>query len=173
MLRAFLVLLALLAPLATLRADDGVNPGTQTRYIIIDRLVWREEKGIVALNSSFTVAQTADRLRTLIELKGLTVYAEIDQAAEAKRAGRTLPPMRLILFGGPTLATPLLPEAPTLGIDLPWSILVYGVPGGGTIIVYEDPAWVARRHEIAEGSGEIRRAASLLDEIARTAGSAS
>ncbi len=165
------LLLALLSPALPLHAQGiGDDTDTQTRFIIVDRFVVQEEVGIIKLGSSFDVPQTVDRLRTLIELKGMSIYAEIDHALEAKRAGRTLPPMRLLLFGGPTAMTPLLPEAPTLGLDLPYAILVYRVAGGNTVIAYDDPEWLARRHGINIETSEIRRIAGMLDDIARSAG---
>jgi uncharacterized protein (DUF302 family) len=173
MIRAvhFVLLFALLSfawPQPT-AADD--NSGPQTRFIIVNRYVVLQGDGIVALRSSFNVPMTVDRLRTLIELKGMTVYAEIDHQLEAKRAGRTMPPMRLLLFGGPTAMTPLLPEAPTLGLDLPYALLVYELPGTGTVIAYDNPEWLAQRHGISVETGEIRRIGGVIEEIARAAGS--
>lgn len=162
-------LLLLVAPLRATDADDGT--GTRTQFIIVNRYVVLEGDGIVALPSTFTVPQTVDRLRTLIELKGMSVYAEIDHQLEAKRAGRTMRPMRLLVFGGPTLMTPLLPEAPTLGLDLPYTMLVYDLPGTGTVIAYDNPEWLAERHGISADSDEIRRIAGVLEEIVRAAGS--
>jgi uncharacterized protein (DUF302 family) len=163
-----LALLSLAAPLGAQGVNDTTE--TQTRFIIVDRLVVQEEIGIIKLGSSFDVPQTVDRLRTLIELKGLSIYAEIDHQLEAKRAGRTMPPMRLLLFGGPTAMTMLLPEARTLGLDLPYTILVYRGDSGGTIIAYDDPAWLARRHGINDETSEVRRIAGVLNDIARSAG---
>jgi len=152
-------------------ADD--NADMRTRFIIVDRLVFEEQIGIVRLGSSFDVAQTVERLRTLIELKGMSVYADIDHALEAKRAGRTMPPMRLLLFGGPTAMTPLLPEARTLGLDLPYAVLVYRTDAGKTVIAYDDPEWLARRHGINVESSEVRRIDGVLAEIVRAAGGGS
>lgn len=150
-------------------ADDGT--GTRTQFIIVNRLVVLEGDGINRLRSTFNVPQTVDRLRTLIELKGMTVYAEIDHQLEAKRAGRTMPPMLLLVFGGPTAMTPLLPDAPTLGLDLPYTMLVYELPGTGTVIAYDDPAWLAQRHGLNVETDEIRRVGGALEEIVRAAGS--
>ena len=152
----------------TISADD--DAGTQTRFIIVNRYVVLQGDGIVALRSSFNVPMTVDRLRTLIELKGMTIYADIDHQLEAKRAGRTLPPMRLLVFGGPTAMTPLLPEAPTLGLNLPYRLLVYAVPGTGTVIAYDDPEWLAERHGLIAETDEIQRVAGVLEEIVRAAG---
>lgn len=173
MIRAvhFVLLFALLsfAWPRTIAADDESGP--QTRFIIVNRYVVLQGDGIVAFRSNFNVPMTVDRLRTLIELKGMTVYAEIDHQLEAKRAGRTMGPMRLLLFGGPTAMTPLLPEAPTLGLDLPYALLVYDLPGTGTVIAYDDPEWLAQRHGLNVETDEIRRVGGVIDEIVRAAGS--
>ena len=161
-------LLSLAIPLRATDADDGT--GTRTQFIIVNRLVVLEGDGINALRSTFTVPQTVDRLRTLIELKGMTIYADIDHQLEAKRAGRTMPPMRLLVFGGPTAMTPLLPEAPTLGLDLPYTMLVYDVPGTGTVIAFDDPEWLAQRHGLNVETDEIRRIGGVLNDIVRAAG---
>jgi len=152
----------------TIAADDGT--GTQTRFIIVNRYIVLQGDGIIAFRSNFTVPMTVDRLRTLIELKGMSIYADIDHQLEAKRAGRTMGPMRLLLFGGPTAMTPLLPEAPTLGLDLPYTLLVYDLPGTGTVIAYDDPEWLAQRHGLNVETDEIRRIDGVLDEIVRAAG---
>ena len=159
---------ALAWPAAPLRADNA-GDGVTTRFVIIDRPVFLEDDGIVGMISAFTVDQTIERLRTLIGLKGLAVYAQIDQAAEAAKAGRSMPPMELILFGGPSLGAALIPDAPSLGIDLPFAMLVYRNEEGRTILAYEDAAWLARRHAIREDHNEIRRAGDILDELARSA----
>jgi uncharacterized protein (DUF302 family) len=161
--------LLLLAWPHMLAADDGT--GTRTQFIIVNRYVVLEGSGINTLPSSFNVPMTVDRLRTLIELKGMSIYAEIDHQLEAKRAGRTMPPMLLLVFGGPTVMTPLLPDAPTLGLDLPYTMLVYELPGTGTVIAYDDPAWLAQRHGLIAETDEIRRVGGVLEEIVRAAGS--
>jgi uncharacterized protein (DUF302 family) len=148
---------------------DNAGDGAATRYIIIERPVLLEDDGIVGMISAFTVDQTIERLRTLIGLKGLAVYAQIDQAAEAAKAGRNMPPMELILFGGPSLGAALVPDAPSLGIDLPFAMLVYRNAAGRTILAYEDAGWLARRHAIREDNNEIRRAGDILEELARSA----
>ncbi|MDZ4737919.1 MAG: DUF302 domain-containing protein [Rhodospirillaceae bacterium] len=174
--RAFAGFAALVFALALIAAwlsgsvrADVYGDGVTTRYIIIERPVLLEDDGIVGMISAFTVDQTIERLRTLIGLKGLAVYAQIDHAAEAAKAGRTMPPMELILFGGPSLGAALVPDAPSLGIDLPFAMLVYRNDEGRTILAYEDADWLARRHAIREDNSEIRRAGDILEELARTA----
>ena len=158
-----LLSIALPRPIA---ADD-----TRTQFIIVNRYIVLEGDGINALPSTFNVPMTVDRLRTLIELKGMTIYADIDHQLEAKRAGRTMRPMRLLVFGGPTAMTMLLPEAPTLGLDLPYTMLVYDVPGTGTVIAYDNPKWLAQRHGLKVDTDEVRRIDGVLEEIVRAAGS--
>ncbi|MEH1919566.1 DUF302 domain-containing protein [Nostoc sp.] len=51
---------------------------------------------------------TIDRLEAILQAKGITVFARIDQQTEAEKVGLSLPPTQLLLFGNPKLAR-LLP----------------------------------------------------------------
>ncbi|MEX0808849.1 MAG: DUF302 domain-containing protein [Dongiaceae bacterium] len=167
---AFVLALAFITawPSEAVRADSP-GDGVTTRFIVIERPILLEDDGIVGMISAFTVDQTIERLRTLIGVKGLAVYAQIDQAAEVAKAGRSMPAMELILFGGPTMGVALIPDAPSLGIDLPMAMLVYRNTEGRTIVAYEDAGWLARRHAIREDNNEIRRVGDILEELARSA----
>src|SRR5580698_4612522 len=54
--------------------------------------------GITDLPCKHSVAETADRLESLLKSKGMKIFARIDQAAEAKAVGRPMRPTVLIIF---------------------------------------------------------------------------
>jgi uncharacterized protein (DUF302 family) len=61
-------------------------------------------------------------------------------------------------------------SAQTIGLDLPLKILVWQDADGSTWISYNDPAWVAKRHELGpETSAAISAMAAALDAITRAA----
>jgi len=47
------------------------------------------------------------------------VFARIDFAADASRAGLAMRPMQALVFGNPRAGTPLLVASPRSGLDLP------------------------------------------------------
>jgi uncharacterized protein (DUF302 family) len=106
--------------------------------------------GLVAVKSPYTPQQTSERLQAELAKRNLTVFARIDHAAGAARIGKTLRPTEVVIFGNPQGGTPFMECAQTVGIDLPLKALVWQDAAGQTWIGYNDPAFLARRHEAAQ-----------------------
>ena len=102
--------------------------------------------GIIDLACKQTVAETADRLETLLRAKGIKIFARIDQAAEAKNAGLTMRPMVLVIFGDPKAGTPLMNQHPSLAMDLPLKALVWESAEGRVWLSYNSPEFLQQRH---------------------------
>ena len=62
--------------------------------------------GIINLACNHSVAETADRLASLLASKGMKIFVRIDQAAEAETVGLVMRPMILVIFGNPAAGTP-------------------------------------------------------------------
>jgi uncharacterized protein (DUF302 family) len=97
--------------------------------------------------SSHGPKETMDRLVAAVTHRGMTVLARIDHAAAAVKAGLELRPTEVVLFGNPRAGTPLMQAAQTIGIDLPLKALVWQDEGGKTWLAYNDPKWLANRHD--------------------------
>jgi len=69
--------------------------------------------------SNTDFATTNTRLKTAIELRGLTLFTTVDHAAGAAKIGQDLAPNTLYIFGNPKGGTPLILANPALGLDLP------------------------------------------------------
>jgi uncharacterized protein (DUF302 family) len=104
--------------------------------------------GIVNLGSQHSVAETADRLETLLKAKGLKIFARIDQAAEARAVGLTMRPMVLIIFGDPKTGTPLMERYPSLALDLPLKALIWESAEERVWLSYNSPEYFQRRHRM-------------------------
>lgn len=64
--------------------------------------VFAQDAGIVSRPSKFSVAKTADRLKSAIKTSGVyRLFLRLDHAANAKEVDATLRPSQLILFGNP------------------------------------------------------------------------
>jgi uncharacterized protein (DUF302 family) len=57
--------------------------------------------GIVDRPSNHSVEETVDRLKSLLESKGVTLFALVDHSGEAEKVGMKMPPTKLLIFGSP------------------------------------------------------------------------
>lgn len=106
--------------------------------------------GLTAVASRFGAKETMDRLEAEVKAKGLTVFARIDHAAGAAAVGMPLRPTEVLIFGNARGGTPLMQSNQTAGIDLPLKALVYQDAAGKVWLAYNDPSWIAQRHELGE-----------------------
>jgi uncharacterized protein (DUF302 family) len=103
--------------------------------------------GIVTKLSSRSVADTVTRLTKLVDEKGMTLFAVIDQTAAARLAGLELRETTLVLFGSPTAGTPVMEASPLAALDLPLKVLVWS-DEGQTKVTYYTPGELAARHHL-------------------------
>lgn len=106
--------------------------------------------GLITVSSAFGPEETMKRLEAEVRAKGMTVFSRIDHAAGAAAAGLPLRPTDLLIFGAAKGGTPLMQAAQTIGIDLPLKALVWQNEEGKTFLSYNDPAYLARRHGLAD-----------------------
>ena len=102
--------------------------------------------GIIDLACKQTVAETVDRLEKILHAKGITIFARINQAAEAETAGLIMRPMVLLIFGDPKAGTPLMNQHPSLAMDLPLKALVWESAEGKVWLSYNSPEFLQQRH---------------------------
>jgi uncharacterized protein (DUF302 family)/uncharacterized membrane protein YidH (DUF202 family) len=104
------------------------------------------DKGIIDTMSHHSVDQTVETLRTMLQSKGVTLFAVIDHSGEAEKVGLTMLPTKLLIFGSPKAGTPLMLAAPSTAIDLPLKILVWQDAGGSVWISHNSPRYLQKRH---------------------------
>ena len=102
--------------------------------------------GLVTLVSPRSAKETMDRLEASVKEKGFAVVARVDHAAGATRVGKTLRPTELLIFGNPAGGTLLMECAQTAGIELPLKALVWSDAAGKTMLSYNDPTYITKRH---------------------------
>ncbi len=76
------------------------------------------DNGMVHLSSPRSVPDTLARLEKIVQAKGLPILALIDHSGDAAKAGLTMQPTKLLIFGNAKAGTPLMIAAPTVAIDL-------------------------------------------------------
>ena len=103
--------------------------------------------GLVAVKSTYTAKETMNRFEDTVKQRGLNVFARIDHAAGAAKIGKTLRATEVLIFGNPQGGTPMMECAQSAGIDLPLKALVWEDVQGQVWLGYNDPAYLAQRHE--------------------------
>jgi uncharacterized protein (DUF302 family) len=111
--------------------------------------------GLVTTRSSFGPAETMRRFEDEVRAHGMTVFAHVDHTAGAAAVGMQMRPTDLLIFGAAKTGTPLMQEAPTIGIDLPLKALVWEDQTGATFLSYNDPAYLAHRHGLDDSGAKI------------------
>lgn len=122
---------------------------------------------IRTIHSEATVEQAVDRLHELIRERGLTLFAEIDHAQNARDAGVQMPETRVLIFGNAKAGTALMLASPNIALELPLRILVRAEEDGRTGLVYIDPGRLAA----AFGVDALASSITGLSSIAQTAAS--
>ena len=106
--------------------------------------------GLIAVKSPHSAANTMNRFEELAKQRGLIVFARIDHAAGAAKVGKTLRPTEVLIFGNPKGGTPFMECAQSVGIDLPMKALVWEDASAQVWLGYNDPAFLAQRHGVAQ-----------------------
>jgi uncharacterized protein (DUF302 family) len=104
------------------------------------------DNGVVDVRCQLPVAQTIDRLHALATAAGLTVLVRIDFSGDAQRAGLTMRPMQMLLFGNPRGGTPLMVASPRAGLDLPLKALAWEDSEGAVWLSFNAPEYLQTRH---------------------------
>jgi uncharacterized protein (DUF302 family) len=103
-------------------------------------------KGIIDKPSNHSVDQTVDRLKNILQAKGVALFALVDHSGEAEKVGMKMRPTKLLIFGNPKAGTPLMLAAPSIAIDLPLKILIWEDAQGKVWVSYNSPAYLQERH---------------------------
>ena len=107
-------------------------------------------KGIINKASDHSVEQTVEKLKNILQSKGVTLFALVDHSGEAEKVGLTMRPTKLLIFGSPKAGTPLMLAAPSIAIDLPLKILVWEDTQGKTWVSYNSPEYLKERHSLPQ-----------------------
>ena len=77
------------------------------------------------MQSPHGVGKTIDRLEQAVKKAGMNIFARIDHAQAAVKAGMQLRPTQLLIFGNPKVGTKLMQSNQQIGIDLPLKMLAW------------------------------------------------
>ena len=103
---------------------------------------------IITLPGLTSVSQTMDSVEKSLTGHGIFIYARIDQEAEAVKAGLTLKPMTLLIFGSPRGGIPLMNANPLSGLDLPLKILIWEDKDKKVWLSYNSFSYLQKRFDL-------------------------
>jgi uncharacterized protein (DUF302 family) len=121
--------------------------------------------GLITKPSKYSVPETMDRLASVLQTNGMTVFDRIDHAAAAEKAGLSMRPSQLLIFGNPKGGTPLMAAAPTAAIDLPLKALAWEDADGKVWLSYNSMVWIRERHAIHGKDEAIAGTEKALDVL--------
>lgn len=144
------------------KAEDGSEKGDQTEQQASaeQQEAAEEEKaepqepkktsnGFVQVSAEKSFDEVVSGLEAGIEkAKRITLVTKVDHAKGAQDVGMELPATTLLVFGNPSIGTPLMKGSQTAGLDLPLKILVWETEGGEVKVGFNAPDYIAARHGI-------------------------
>ena len=107
-----------------------------------------KNNGIIDKRSNHSVDETVEKLKGILQAKGVSLFALVDHSGEAEKAGLKMRPTKLLIFGSPKAGTPVMLAAPSIAIDLPLKILIWEDGQGAVWLSYNSPAYLQQRHGI-------------------------
>ncbi len=117
--------------------------------------------GIIDTPSNHSVDETVDKLKGILQAKGVTLFALVDHSGEAEKAGMKMRPTKLLIFGSPKAGTPIMLAAPSIAIDLPLKILIW------EDISYNSAEYLRERHDVPN---ELLQSIAVVETFAAKAG---
>lgn len=129
-------------------------------------MVTSADNGIISIPCNHSVEQTVEKLKGILQTKGVTLFALIDHSGEAEKVGMKMRPTKLLIFGNPKGGTPVMVAAPSIAIDLPLKILIWEDGQGKVWISYNSAAYLQQRHGVPQ---ELLQNIAVVEALAANA----
>ena len=120
-------------------------------------------RGIINVPSKHSVDATVEKLKGILQATGVTLFVLIDHSGEAEKAGLTMLPTKLLIFGSPNAGTRLMLENPSIAIDLPLKLLIREDTLGKVWLSYNSPAYLQERYGLAP---ELMQTIAVVETLA-------
>jgi uncharacterized protein (DUF302 family) len=138
------------APFNSLLFHTGDRPANGGERLQNEMQMHTAPDSIISLPSKYSATETMNRLEKILMAKGITVFARINQQAEAKKAGLELTPLELLIFGNPKAGTPLMQAEPLAALDLPLKAIAWEGKDGRVWLSYNKPEYIIERYSLHE-----------------------
>lgn len=95
------------------------------------------------------VAETVARLERELKKRGIPLFGKFDHAENARKAGLSLRPTTVLVFGSPKVGTGLMQEDQSISLELPLRISVWEDEAGSTWLAFPRIAKTADEYGLA------------------------
>jgi uncharacterized protein (DUF302 family) len=125
-------------------------------------------EGVIRIKSTHSVTVTVDRLTSALKNKGMTIFKRVSHSAGAAKVGLELRPTELMIFGDPKVGSPLMQCQQLAALDLPQKALIYEDEEGQVWLAYNDPVYIANRHNISDCDDVVDKISKALKNFSTT-----
>ena len=116
------------------------------------------------VESPYSVDTTMGRLIDSLFQRGITIFARIDHASNARLVGLELADEQVLIFGDPRAGTLLMQADPRAGLELPLRLVVWR-QDGVTYVGYEEPEELGETYDLAGLAETLSRMGGLLARL--------
>jgi uncharacterized protein (DUF302 family) len=162
-----LVGLAMAIYLLSVRGSANLNSQDNEEATMATATNKPASNGIIDKPSKHSVDETVEKLKSILQSKGVTLFALVDHSGEAEKVGMKMLPTKLLIFGSPKAGTPLMTAAPSIAIDLPLKILVWEDGQGKVWVSYNSPEYLKERHGLPQ---DLLQNIAVVETLAAKAG---
>jgi len=126
-------------------------------------------KGLISVESKHSAQATADKFASIVEKKGLTLFARIDHQQNAAGVDLTIRSTEVIIFGNPKVGTPLMQCSQLAAIDLPQKVLIWTDADNKVWLTYNDPEYMKQRHDLKGCDKVLMKVSNVLSGLTQAA----
>jgi uncharacterized protein (DUF302 family) len=110
--------------------------------------------GVTTYPCPVSVDEALQRVSSLVDQRGLKLFAVIDHSGAAADAGSAMPNTKVVIFGSPKGGTPLMLAHPLIALDLPMKLLIWESDSGGVFVSFNTADFLAERYGLSPAEKE-------------------
>ena len=119
---------------------------------------------VIKKASAHSVKETMDKFETLVQSKGLGVFARVDHTKNAMGVDMKMNEAEVLIFGNPKAGTVLMKKDPATALDLPLKVAVYKDDDGKVWLSYRNPQDLSKDYNLA-GVPVLSNVETALDNL--------
>lgn len=147
------------------RHELDVHDRDLRRLSYATRGIASPETGLITVPSGQSVADTVDELVAVLNATGaFRVPLTLDYGESFRWRNATL-----VVFGNPNAGTPLMQATQEIALDLPQKMLIWEDRHGDIYISYNDPFFIASRHDVRGQDARLTAISNALANFANIA----